>query len=282
MRVGPFALLSLMFLFAGAASAQEEEQPSEATEACMDAFAAGQELRRAGRLRASRDKLAECAKPQCPEAIGEKCVQWTSELAQAIPSVVIVARDPQKRDLIDVRVFIDGELRARKLEGRGLEIDPGKHRFRIERGGTKTVERELLIVEGHKGRRIEVVLAPPPRKRPTPPPPEEPIAHSISPVAWIGISVGAAGLIAGGITAGLSAARLDELEEKCTTSWQGDTHCLPAEQSAYDDGRALADASTATFIVGGLALGVGIVALLVSLASVPTDNAAWRRLEVAF
>ena len=279
MRVGPFALL---LLFAGAASAQEEEQPSEPTQSCIDAFAAGQELRRAGHLRASRDKFGQCAKPHCPEAIGEKCVQWTSELTAAIPSVVIVARDPQKRDLIDVHVFVDGELRARKLDGRGLDVDPGKHRFRIERGGTKTVERELLIVEGHKGRRIEVVLAPPPRPRPPPPQPPEPVAHSISPVAWIGIGLGAAGLIAGGITAGLSAARLDELEETCTTSWQGETYCLPAEQSAYDDGRALADASTASFIVGGVALGVGIVALLVSLANAPAERAELRRLEVKF
>src|SRR5262245_22892108 len=177
MKLEPLALL-LTVLIAGGAHAQDEPSPM-----CLDAFARGQTLRREGHMRASRDKLAQCAKAECPSAISEKCVQWMGELGDAIPTVVIVARDPQKRDLIDVRVFIDGELRARRLDGRAIEVDPGKHRFRIERGGTKTVERELLIVERQKARRIEVVLAPPQRPPPPRKPREEPVERKVSPVA---------------------------------------------------------------------------------------------------
>jgi hypothetical protein len=265
--------LALTLHGAAPARAQEpqaEEPVAEDVQACIDAFSRGQELRRKGELRASRDRLLACAKPQCPQPIGEKCVQWVGELGQAIPTVVVVARDAKKRDVTDVRVIVDGKMVQKRLDGRALELDPGAHHFRFERKGMRPIERRLLIVERQKGRRIDVALVPPPRR---PPPPEQEVERTISPAAWVGIGVGALGLIAGAVTGGVAAQRLDELEERCTVEWQGQHYCLESDQSALDEGRTLADVSTVSFVVGGAALAVGIVALAVSLTTDPDERA---------
>jgi hypothetical protein len=285
-----FGLLLAVALAASAAVAQEAPAPevsapevsapevsapevSASTQACLDAFTAGQELRRKGKLRRSRTTLAACAKPECPAVVTEKCVRWIGELGDAIPSVVVVARDAQKRDLTKVRVVVDGELLTERLDGRALEVDPGSRRFRFQRAGAPAVEKKLVIVEREKGRRVEVVLAP--RAVPKPPEPEPP-ERPISPVVWVGLGIGAANLIVGAVSGGLAAERFAELEEACSISWQGQSnYCSESQRGLYDDGRLLADLSTATFVVGGAATVIGLVALVVSLAGPPQESVGW-------
>ncbi|HEY8942913.1 MAG TPA: hypothetical protein VIM73_01570, partial [Polyangiaceae bacterium] len=91
----------------------------------------------------------------CHPAIRADCVQWHEEVKTAIPTVVFSARS-WEQDLFDVRVFVDGKLVARRLDGRPLELNPGSHKFRFEAPGFAPEERQLLLVPGEKLRAIVV------------------------------------------------------------------------------------------------------------------------------
>src|SRR5262249_4856661 len=124
-------------LIAGAAaplvSAQEKS-------ACLEAHAAAQQLRKAGRLRGARQELAICTAPSCPPLVSSDCTTWPAEVASEQPSVVISARDRTGRDTFAVRVEIDGELVAMALDGRPIDVDPGEHRFRYELATGEVIE----------------------------------------------------------------------------------------------------------------------------------------------
>jgi hypothetical protein len=66
---------------------------------------------------------------------------------------VFSARDGSGADLSAVRVTMDGDVIAERLEGTALSVDPGKHSFTFETPGQAAVVKDLVIAEGHKGRR---------------------------------------------------------------------------------------------------------------------------------
>ena len=85
-----------------------------------------------------------------------------------------------------------------------------------------------------------------------------------------GFGVGAAGLIAGGVTGGLTLSREKDLETSCP-----DKHCTSADaQSDLDSSRTLANVSTAMFAVGGAGIAVGVVGLVLSDFGGSTEQAA--------
>jgi hypothetical protein len=249
--------------------------PADALAHCIDAFGAAQGLRRAGKLQGSRAQLVSCARQQCPARIADKCVAWLGEVDEAMPTVVVAARDASGRDLFDVRVIVDGELLTERLDGRAHAVDPGPHRFRFEHEDMPPVERQLLVVERDKGRRLDVAFTEPPSDdEPPAPMDEEPPARAISPVAWVGLGLGVAGIVVGAVTGAMAASRLDDIEAACTTEWRGELYCLERQGDAIDEGRMLADVSTAGIAVGSAAFAIGITALVVSLVRRADDEKA--------
>src|SRR5687767_2185517 len=77
--------------------------------ACVEASEKGQKARKEGRLREARDQFVICQAEGCPAIVKHDCAQWTSEVAQVLPSIVFGARDSKGRDLFDVTVSMDGE-----------------------------------------------------------------------------------------------------------------------------------------------------------------------------
>ena len=47
-------------------------------------------------------------------------------------SVVPAAKDKKGRDIVDVKVSIDGKVVTETLDGKALPVDPGVHTFRFE------------------------------------------------------------------------------------------------------------------------------------------------------
>lgn len=254
--------LLILSVLALARPATAQEVPTE-TSVCVLAFERGQSLRREGSLRAARDQLLLCAQSSCPELLSARCLPWLEEVRAAIPSIIVAAKDASGRDLVDVRVSIDGEVALEQLDGRPLEIDPGPRRIVIEANGKKRVERDVVIVEGEKGRRLDVVLAsvrpptpaatPSPAPTPTEPPDDGPSGAMIA--SYTLLSTGIAALVAGSVTGGLSIQRATDLRHLCHG-----THCTPEYQAPHDEGLALAHASTACFAFSGAAFVGAIVA----------------------
>jgi hypothetical protein len=150
-------------------------------QACFDASLHGQELQRAGKLLAARDQYAVCGRSECPREVAAQCTAWLKEVELATPSIVIRARNASGQDLTDLQPVVDGAARPETSLGRSLPLDPGKHSIRCTRPDGSTAEQTVILVEGEKGRVVEVPFdswAPPP------PPPSTP-SRSLPPLFYV-------------------------------------------------------------------------------------------------
>lgn len=275
-----------LLLSAAALQAQAKPvPPTPATTACFDAYPEAQRLRKQGKLRKAQAQLVLCSQEDCPGAIRSDCTAWLAEVEKALPSVVIEARDAKGEETAAVRVLVDGELLAERLDGKALALDPGEHTLRFEHAG-KTQEQKVLIREGEARRKIDVRFAPAPvasasasaSAAPSSPPP---MASSMSSAAaepgalvgssgsslTLGYALGGLGLLA---LAGSTYFYLDgrgirsDLERDCAPA------CSP-DQVAPLKRRDL---------FAGVSLGVGVASLgaaaYLLLRPAPADPAAAR------
>ncbi len=227
-----------------------------ADDACMTAPVQGQQLQRAGKLLAARQRFAACARKACPAEIVQDCTQWAQQVASALPSVALAARDAAGNDLTDVRVSIDGQADA-GMTARAVELDPGKHRFVFRRQGSPDATVDVLLREGEKDRPIGAtfgVPAEPPPPAPAAPPADEPRDASSRPVplgAWIAGGIGVLGFVGFGAFGGIGVS--DRSASGC------DTGCSSSQKDRVDTELRVADISLGVGVVG---LGVATVLFL--------------------
>lgn len=204
----PLSSIVLAAAIAGLAAPARADDRNDRKQACATAAEDAQQLRMDAKLRAARDRLLSCSRPECPATVLRDCSQWMNEVAALMPTVVLGARDAQGRDVLSARVSIDGVVVASGLDGKTIEVDPGTHTFRFEAEGTAT-EQVVLIREGEKGRLVSVILdaASATPATPATTPASQPARGetpegdaSISPWTWI---FGGVGLVALGIGAAL-------------------------------------------------------------------------------
>jgi hypothetical protein len=188
-------------------------------QACLAASEKGQKLRSQGKLREARESFVICGAEACPNLVRHDCSQWNSELAATLPTVVFGAKDRSGKDLFDVTVSVDGEVLVKKLDGKSVTVDPGKHTFKFEAVGLPPLTETDLIKEGEKARVINVTLGAPPAPTlvPQPAPTGEVREHSVAP--WIVVGVGGAAVVAGVViflTAPDRPSNCDPDTHKCT------------------------------------------------------------------
>jgi hypothetical protein len=230
---------------APSASGQEKFDRKE----CPGAAEKTQRLRSEGKLREAREQAVICARAQCPAVIRKDCEPWLSEIDAALPTIVVGAKDGGK-DVIDVKVSIDGTQVATVLDGKSIPINPGAHTFKYEREGSESVEEKVVIREGEKARQVtvvfpsKIVMKDEPKKnlyaRDSD---DKPAGGSIVPGVIVG-AIGVAGI--GSFFFHLSAkSDLDDLRARCAP------RCTDAE---------LSDVNT-KIIIADVSLGAGVVAL---------------------
>jgi hypothetical protein len=183
-------------------------EPSD-KEQCVTTAEQAQPLRRAGRLLDARERLLVCASATCPRVVRSDCTTWLASLDGEIPTIVIRAHDDRGRDMVDVRVTVDGKRVLSELDGKPLPIDPGKHVLHYAADGLRPVEDTVLIVAGEKNRPLLVTFASPqpsadegaatprrvadPKDRVGPPAPEPGSSPPVLGYALLGLGVVAAG-----------------------------------------------------------------------------------------
>ncbi len=121
---------------------------------CMAAHEKSQELRRAGSLRKAREQLVVCMRDSCPNLVRKDCTQWLPALDESMPTVVIDAVGPDGHAATQVKVSVDGELLAEKLDGRAVPVDPGEHTFQFELSGATARQQVVVIREGGKNQKV--------------------------------------------------------------------------------------------------------------------------------
>ena len=144
--------------------ARAAESPAAPTTAgCLAAAESSLALRGQHKLREARAHLLVCSAPSCPADVRTECIRRVTELNAAIPTVVFEAKDPAGNDLSDVKVTMDGQPLAERLDGPALTIDPGVHLFVFEAPGQPAVQKKFVIREGDRERRERITLgkAPP-------------------------------------------------------------------------------------------------------------------------
>lgn len=177
--------------------------------ACIAAAETGQDLRVEGKLGAARERFLECSSPACPPAVRVDCARFLEEVEKNLPSIVISAVDSKGADLVDAHAFLDDA--PTPLDGKAVNVDPGKHVVRIDPKSGPALRTEIVVSEGEKNRKVQVLFP----AKPAPPatPALEPARPSIA--AYV---IGGAGLalVGGSVYLGLAARRdISDLRSSC-------------------------------------------------------------------
>jgi len=242
------ALLSLSLMpWASSAIAAPDDKAQ-----CVAASEKAQQLRNANKLSEAREQLAICGRSECPKLVSQDCTQWMSELIQSLPSIVPGAKDRKNRDIVDVRVTVDGKVVTETLDGKAIPLDPGVHAFKFETKGAPAIEEQVVIRVGEKNRILTVTFATPDSgdkkggdKR------GEPKEESSPPVA--AFVVGGLGLAALGIALYLA------IDADSDARSLRDTCAPKCDQGAVDDVKSQQLIAGVTAGVGGAALVAGVV-----------------------
>jgi hypothetical protein len=235
---------------------------------CIDANETAQGLRKNEKLRDAEQRLLVCVSASCPGPVRDDCAQRLTELRSVIPTVVFSVKDDADQDLSDVRVTMDDQPLANKLDGTAIAIDPGPHRFVFESAGRQKEERALVIREGEKDRHERVVLVAAPVAATAAPVPESaPVASAESEpptkdgktqrIAGLVVGgVGVAGVVVGSIFGIVSKSTYDRALTECGMVANG---CQPDNTGVADGKSAHSQAavSTVAFIAGGVLIGGG-------------------------
>jgi hypothetical protein len=234
--------------------------------ACLAAVDEGQNLRDQGKLQEARAQFQICTSRSCPAAVTKQCSDWFNEVEKDQPSVLFRAKDAAGKEIVDVKVLVDGERVADSIGGQPLLLDPSEHAIRFERKDGTSVEDRFVLRVGEKERMIELTFpapAPPPE-----PPAEKPKAaparsFEIPLLGWVGGGV----FVAGAATAVIFAvtAHGDESDLRSTCA----PNCAAGDRDAIQT--KLVVANVGMFVgIAGLAL-AGVTTFL---ANRPEKQAA--------
>ncbi len=171
-----------------------------------------------------------------------------------MPSLLLIVKGPPPTA---VMVTVDNKPFELRSDTATL-LDAGVHKVHASAPGYQPFDRTVtlparggaVIVEAS----LEVSRAPAAGiERPGPPPASPP-----SRAPWVAaFTVGAAGLIAGGISGGIFVSRVEALKASCPAN-----HCAATDRSEAHSITTLGNVSTAALVVGGVGVVAGGVVIL--------------------
>jgi hypothetical protein len=254
------------------------------------------------RLRAERTELLACAATICPADIRNECIRRVDEVSAAIPTVIFEAKDAAGNDLAAVKVTMDNEVVAARLEGMAISLDPGVHTFFFEAPGRPAVQKQFVIRQGQKNRNelitFETVPArqltisraeAQPDRSPSPPtgsgPQTQPQPEAGSEagkhvgtqktLAIVAAGMGIAGLGVGTVFGWQALSKRDDAQKVCPNLCR-DQEGVTMWQAAHKAGNI----STGAFIVGGVGLVGAALLWLTSDTESPVAPGAMARAQV--
>ena len=191
---------------------------------------------------------ADAAKEQ--EALGPRIPALTLSIVGTVKSPLVT---------------LDGTPVQPALFGVRQPSDPGKHQIEA-RDGNRVVRREVTLEESQRlavaldfaNATVEGPVEPPaavtapPVVAPISEPPADRASTGVPAGVWVGVAVAGAGLITGGVSAGLAVKKKSDLG--CP-----DDHCAPSQSSDVHSVNQLRTVSTIGFIVGGVGAGTAAV-----------------------
>jgi hypothetical protein len=253
-RFLPFvAVACLHALMLNEARANEKQR-------CISASEEGQELRDDGNYRRAREAFSACARESCPPLVRRDCAHWQADLEETWPSVIVSAKDGGGKDLVEVRVLLDGEPFVSKLDGKPVRVDPGEHVLRCEADGYPAAEQHVVVRAGEKNRMVDVQLGSAPQALGQPAPGEgaarggSEFLHSLGGQRTSALVFGALALAAFGTEAYFGLTGLSD---------RNGLMAQPCAQTATCSSGAV-DSIRMKFTVADISLGVGLVSTVLA------------------
>jgi hypothetical protein len=237
---------------------------------CLDASSASLKAGNEHKLRAERAALLRCASASCPSEVRKECSRRVDEVNAAMPTLVFEAKDENGNDLSAVKVLLDGQPFASRLDGSALPVDPGEHTFLLETDGYPALSKKLVIRESEKDRRESIRFGNAPtepaaaagakesNKAPEPAsaPGEERQGMPGQKIA--ALTVGAVGVVALGVGGAFG---LSALSKKSSAQQVCPDQCADTNgQDAWHRAKSAGNLSTIFFVAGGV--GVAAAATL--------------------
>jgi hypothetical protein len=247
-----------------------EARADEMTAAeCVAASEQAGPLRRAGKLRESRDNLRRCSSADtCPKLVRKDCIAAAEEANADIPTVAFSVHDHAGNELGAVTVTVDGRPFADRLDGTAIEVDPGDHLFVFESPGQPRVEKRFLILEGEKNRHEHVLmgeappsLANPPNLTPLPATP----APASNRRRTMALALGGAGLgflAVGAISGFLAVSEWDAAKQNCGSGFPLTCRSLGPASTDRSESLVAAGFADVTLALGAAGVITGTVLLL--------------------
>lgn len=230
--------------------------------------------------------IREGASADAPAAFKKAVATAKKELRaleKRIPKAVIVVKGPESTDGVEVK--LDGEAFPSAALGVKRPVDPGSHElvatapgfgqgtktFEVAEG--KTVDVEIVLTESADGGgAVAGGGAALGTDQPDSPPdqPDQPDQPDdagggdwMTPVGFVALGLGGAGLILGGVTGALAIGKRGELTDNCDGN-----SCSPAQRDTLDSYRLMGTLSTVGFIAGGVLAAGGVTLLILA----PSDS----------
>jgi hypothetical protein len=243
---------------------------------CLMAADQGQSLRDDGKYGKAHDAFTTCSRDVCPKVVARSCTQWLRALDDAMPTIVLGAKDAAGNDVPSAHVTLDGADLTDVLDGKPVAVDPGEHVVRFTRSGSAPGEVHVVLRAAEKNRAVTVTLAaaaPSEQTSPEPSSQREPGGPSlVSPrnvtVVALGV-LGIAGLAVGGYflsqsgseSSTASGLRSGIPSDQCTLTPSSST-CQQLK-SAVDSQHGDTTTGVALLVGGGVLVAGAVVAWLV-------------------
>jgi len=147
------ATLMLTTFFSSICFAQGPTEGSKETsrvevEQCVAQHDSARQLRLGEQWDNARAAMRSCAEERCPLAIAADCRAWLDELAQQMPTLIIVIEGEVKAPTW--RVTLDGAAVELKDPPSPIDLWPGAHQLRFELPGENPVEVNFSLEKGEK------------------------------------------------------------------------------------------------------------------------------------
>jgi hypothetical protein len=220
--------------------------PSPATELDL-----GQALIASGKLVEARRVLRPVAEGPAAARTTKSAKKALADLEPRIPTVRLEVVGPAKSTA-------GGTLDGMDLDvAREVPANPGDHTVGATADGYIGAERGVVLAEGaHEV--VKLRLAAVPREPDPPPPPPAKKSGSRVP-GVVTLSIGGAGLVAGGVLGALAFQATSAAKAQCA----GDV-CPPGAANDVARSKLYGNASTGLFIAGGAVAAAGIVLIVVA------------------
>jgi hypothetical protein len=226
------------------------------TTQCLAASDASLKAATEHRFRDERAQLLTCAAPSCPAVVRKECLSQVDEVNARIPTVIFFAKDASGKDLGAVRVTMDGDLLAERLEGTALSVDPGEHTFAFETAGQAPITMTFLFQQAQKDRHEQIAFHP--VSDPAASPPAAPDRPGLGTQKIVALAAGGAGIVGLGIGAAFGAVALSEKSD-AQSICPGAACPTPSGVTKWSNATTSANISTVALVVGAVGVGAGVV-----------------------